>query len=191
VLLILRDEDVEAVGSAITAIALQNGLEPVDPDAQPQDIFSIAAALLDPRVVLAAGEDFVVASGLASLDIGDERAWGTALSSACGNEVVAIAPSPNGIRVITFDDGEEDEAIDVDLDPSGTTRSSTLADIAPSEEAAAELAKGVRALNAIELATQVLRLFEAGEDRQVGEPTTLSFHDPRHDEDEGDELPEP
>jgi hypothetical protein len=57
VLLILRDEDVETVGSAITAIALQHGLEPVDPEAEAQDILSLAAALLGPRVVLAAGED--------------------------------------------------------------------------------------------------------------------------------------
>ncbi len=181
-LLILRDEDVETVGSAITAIALQHGLEPVDPDAQAQDILSLAATLLGPRVVLTAGEDFVLADGLASLDIGDAETWGAALSAACGNEVVAIAPTANGIRVTAFDDGEEDEAIDVDLDPSGTTRSEALAAIAPSDEAAGELRKGVRALNAIELAAHVLRLFDAGEDRRVGEPTMLSFHDPRDDE---------
>jgi hypothetical protein len=189
VLLILRDEDVEAVGSAITAIALQHGLEPLDPETLPVDIFSLAATMLAPRVVLASGEDFVLADGLASLGIGDAKMWGEALSSACGNEVVAIAPTGDGIRVMAFDDGEEDHAIDVHLDPSGTTRSEALAEIAPSDEAADELRKGVPALNAIELAAQVLRLFDAGEDRHVGEPATLSFHDPRADEagEEGEE----
>lgn len=183
-LLILRDEDVEAVGSAITAIALQNGLEPFDPDAQPQDILTLAATMLNPRVVLAAGEDFVLADGLASLDIGDAETWAAALSSACGNEVVAIAPTASGIRVTTFDDGEEDDTIDVDVDPSGTTRSEALAAIAPSDEAADELRQGVPAVNAVELAAQVLRLFDAGEDRLAAEPTVLSFNDPRQDDEE-------
>lgn len=185
-LLILRDEDVETVGSAITAIALQHGLEPVGPDEQPQDILSLAASLLGPRVVLAPGEDFVLAEGLASLDIGDEQTWGEALSAACGNEVIAIAPTASGIRVTTFDDGERDETIDVDVDPSGTTRSEALAELAPSDESADELRKGVPALNAIELAAQVLRLLDAGEHRRASEPLVLSFHDPREDEDSDD-----
>ena len=32
--------------------------------------------------------------------------------------------------VTTFDDGERDETIDVDVDPSGTTRSEALAELA-------------------------------------------------------------
>ena len=180
-LLILRDEDVETVGSAITAIALQHGLEPVRPDQQPQDILSLAASLLGPRVVLAPGEDFVLADGLASLESGDELMWGEALSSACGNEVIAIAPTASGIRVTTFDDGEGDEPINVDVEPSGTTRSEALAAIAPTDEAADELRRGVPALNAIELAAEVLRLLDAGEDRRVAEPIVLSFHDPREE----------
>jgi hypothetical protein len=186
-LLILRDEDVETVGSAITAIALQHGLEPVGPEEEPRNILSLAAALLGPRVVLAPGEDFVLADGLASLDIGDAQTWGEALSAACGNEVIAIAPTASGIRVTTFDDGERDETIDVDVEASGTTRSEALAGIAPSDEAADELRKGVPALNAIELATQVVRLLDAGEDRRSSEPLVLSFHDPREDGDGGDD----
>ncbi|HEY8072547.1 MAG TPA: hypothetical protein VIF62_00510 [Labilithrix sp.] len=181
-LLVLRDEDIETVGSAVTAIALQHGLEPAAADEQAQDILALAAALLGPRVVLSAGEDFVLAEGLASLDVG--VAWGAALSAACGNEVVAIEPAPNGIRVTTFDDGEEDEAIDVDVDPSGTTRSEALADIAPSDEAADELRRGVPAQNAIDLAMHVLRLMGAGEELRAGEPVMLAFQDPRADEDD-------
>jgi hypothetical protein len=183
VLLILRDEDTETVGSAITAIALQKGLEPVDPESQGQDILSLAASLLGPRVTLVPGEDFVLADGLASLGIGEADDWGKQLSAACGNEVVAIAPSPNGIRVAIFDDGELDEAIDVDVDPSGKTRSEALAELAPSEEAGAELRAGVPALNAVELAEHVLRLFGAGEEDHGGEPVILSFSGP--DDDEG------
>lgn len=184
VLLILRDEDVDTATSVITAIALQHGLAPVEPEDQPQDILSIAASLLGPRAVLTPGEDFVLAEALDTLGIGDAAKWGQALSAACGNEVLAIAPTPNGLRVSMFEDGDEDEAIDVDLDPSGTTRSKALAEIAPSDEAAAELENGVAALNAIELAGHVLRLFEAGAERHVGEPTMLSFHDPSADDDE-------
>ncbi len=184
-LLILRDEDVGTVGSAIAAIALQHGLEPAEGEAEAQDILSLAAALLGPRVVLTQGEDFVIADGLASLDIGDGATWGAALSSACGNEVVAIEPAPNGIRVTTFDDGEEDEAIDVDVDPSGKTRSDALAEIAPSEEAAEELRRGVPATNAVELALEVVRLLDAGDERRTGEPTMLAFHDPREAAEDG------
>jgi hypothetical protein len=181
VLLILRDEDVETVGSAITAIALQRGLEPVDPEVEDHDILAAAARLLGPRVVLTTGEDFVLADGLASLESGGAEVWAEALSAACGNEVIAIAPAPDGIRVTMFDDGERDAAIDVDLDPSGTTRSGALADVAPSDDAADELRRGVPAINAVELAAHVLRLFDAGEERRLGEPTTLCFEDPRGD----------
>jgi hypothetical protein len=110
--------------------------------------------------------------------------WGEALSAACGNEVVAVAPSPNGIRVTAFDDGAGEPPIDVDVDPSGTTRSEALAAIAPSDEAASELRRGVPAQNAIELAAEVLRLFDAGEDRRIAEPTMLSFHAPQEDEEQ-------
>jgi hypothetical protein len=182
VLLILRDEDIETVGSAITAVALQHGLEPVDPATQGQDILSVAASLLGPRVVLAQGEDFVLVDGLASLGLGDADLWGATLSGACSNEIIAVEPSPNGIRVAVFDDGELDESIAVDVDPSGTTRSEELADIVPSDEAAEELREGIAALNAVELATQVLRLFDAGEEAFAGEPRTLSFHDPNDDD---------
>lgn len=182
-LLILRDEDTATVGSAITAIALQKGLEPVDPESQAQDILSLAASLLGPRVTLVAGEDFVLADGLASLG-GEADEWGKALSAACGNEVLSIAPAPNGIRVAIFDDGDLDEAIDVDVDPSGKTKSEALAELLPSEEAAAELRAGVPALNAIELAAHVLRLFDAGEAHQTGEPVTLSFSGPDDEEDD-------
>lgn len=190
-LLILRDEDVETVGSAITAIALQHGLEWVDPRARGQDILSVAASLLGPRVVLAQGEDFVLVDGLGSLGVGDADLWGKALSGACGNEIVAVEPAPNGIRVAVFDDGDLDESIPVDVDPSGTTRSPELAELVPSDEAAEELRAGVPALNAVELAAQVLRLFDAGEDDLTDEPTTLSFHDPNandEDEDEDEEA---
>ncbi len=183
-LLLLRDEDVDTVGSAITAVALQHGLELVDPASQGTDILSVAASLLGPRVVLAQGEDFVLADGLASLDIGDAELWGKALSGACGNEILAIEPAPNGIRVAMFDDGELDESIAVDLDHSGKTRSPELAELAPSDEAAEALRAGVPAINAVELAAQVLRLFDAGEEAFHGEPTTLSFHDPSDDDDD-------
>jgi hypothetical protein len=177
-LLLLRDEDLTTVASVITAIALQNGLETVDPDNEPQDILSLAAMLVGPRVVLVAGDDFVIASALESLDIGDVGDLGQALSSACGNEVVAITPTGDGIRVLVFDDGELDEDVAVNLSPSGKTSSAALAEIAPTEEAAAELTSGLSVLNAIELAERVLALFGAPPERYRGEPTTLSFRAP-------------
>lgn len=188
-LLILRDEDVETVASAITAVALQRGLEPVEPGTQGEDLLSIAASLLGPRVVLAQGEDFVLVDGLASLDVGDADVWGEALSGACGNEIVAIEPAADGIRVAVFDDGERDASIALDLDPSGAVRSPALAEIAPTDEAAAELCAGVAAVNGVELAAHVLRLFGAGQEALVGEPMTLSFFDPSEaDEDEPPEA---
>lgn len=177
-LLLLRDEDIPTVTSAITAIALQHGLEPIAPDDEPQDILSQAAMLLGPRAVLTPGEDFVVAGGLDSLGIGDAAALGAALSAACGNEVLAIAPTGDGIRVILFDDGDLDEDIRVNVNHSGKTTSPELAEIAPTEEAAEELTNGVAAMNAIELAEHVLRLFGAAPDDYVAGATTVSFRDP-------------
>src|SRR5260221_13277429 len=98
-LLLLRDEDVGAASSAITASAIQHWLERVAADARAQDILSIAAMMLGPRATLVQGDEFVLVDGLASLDVGDADHWGKTLSAACGNEVVAIAPAANGIRV--------------------------------------------------------------------------------------------
>lgn len=186
-LLLSFDEDLDTVRSVLTAIALQKGLEPVDPEAQGADILSLAVGLLGPHVALTPGEDFVLVEGLASLGVGDAAELGGAFSAACGNSVVAIEPTANGIRVTTFDEGEEDASVDVDVDGSGTTRSVELADVAPTDEAAAELTRGVPALNAIELAHQVLRLWGAGADQRSGTPTLVTFHDPTEDDGEDDD----
>ena len=182
-LLLLRDEDIPTVTSAIIAIALQPGLEPITPEEEPQDILSQAAMLLGPRAVLTPGEDFVVAGGLDSLGIGDAAALGAALSAACGNEVLAIAPTGDGIRVILFDDGDVDEDVHVNLNHSGKTASPQLAEIALTEEAAEELTNGVSAMNAIELAEHVLRVFGASPSDYVGPSTTLSFRNPDDEDD--------
>jgi hypothetical protein len=181
-LLILRDEDIETVGSAIAAIAADGGLAPVEQDAGAPNLLALAASLLGPRVVLTAGEDFVLVEGLDSLDMGDAAKWGEALSDACGNEIVAIAPTASGIRVLLFDDGERGAEVDVDLDPSGTTRCPALAEIAPSDEAAEAIDAGLEAINAVELALHVVRLFDAGEDRRIGEPHIIAFDDPDEDD---------
>ncbi|MBL8607822.1 MAG: hypothetical protein JNL38_10895 [Myxococcales bacterium] len=183
-LLLSFDEDLDTVRSVLSAIALQNGLEPADAEADGADILSLALGMLGPHVALTPGEDFVLVEGLASLDVGDARALGVAVSAACGNSVVAIEPTANGIRVATFDDGEEEASVDVDLDGSGTTRSPALAEIAPTDEAGEELTRGVAAMNAIELAHQVLRLWGAGEDQRTGAPTMMTFHDPDADDDD-------
>lgn len=181
-LLLLRDEDVPTVASAITAIALQNGLEAVDDAEEPQDLLSVAARLVGPTVMLTPGEDFVIAGGLDSLGIGDASVLGEALSAACGNEVLAIAPTGDGIRVLLFDDGDLDEDIAVNLSHTGKTTSPELAEIAPTEEAEAELRNGLSVVNAIELAERVLALFGASPDRYAAEPTTLSFRAPDDDD---------
>ncbi len=180
-LLLLRDEDVPTVASAITAIALQNGLEAVDDAEAPQDILSVAARLVGPTVMITPGEDFVIVGGLDSLGIGDAATLGEALSSACGNEVIAIAPTGDGIRVLVFDDGDLDDDIAVNLNHSGKTTSPELAEIAP-EEAEAELRSGLAVVNAVELAERVLALFGAAPDRYTGDPTTLSFRAPDDDD---------
>ncbi|MBS2011687.1 MAG: hypothetical protein JST00_02140 [Deltaproteobacteria bacterium] len=183
-LLLLRDEDVPTVSSAITAIALQHGLVPVDPETEPQDILSVAALLVGPRAVLTPGDDFVVAGSLDTLGVGDAIELGRALSAACSNEVLTIAPTGDGIRVALFDDGDLDEDIRVDLAPPGKkTTSAELAEIAPSEEAEEELREGLSVTNAIELAEHVLRLFGAPPDAYTGPPVTLSFRDPSDDDD--------
>ena len=170
----MRDEDVPTVASAITAMALQRGLLPIGED-EPQDLMSIAAMLMGPRVVLGAGEDFVVASGLESLEIGSTDEIAEALSRACETEVVAIIPTGDGIRVVVFADGDREEDVPVDLGASGKTTSPELAEIAPTEEAAQELASGVSAMNAVELAERVLQLFGGPLESFATEPTTLAF----------------
>lgn len=185
-LLLLLDEDIDTVRSVLTTIALQNGLEPVDPEAHGGNILSLAVGMLGPHVALTAGEDFVLVEGLASLDAGDADELGGAFSAALGNEAIAIEPTANGVRVTTFDDGEEDASVDVDLDGSGVTRSADLAEVAPTDEAAEELERGVPALNAIELAAQILRLWGAGEDRRTGAPVLVTFEDPNADDEDED-----
>lgn len=181
-LLLLRDEDVPTVTGAITVIALQNGLDVVDQEAEPQDLLSVAAMLVGPRVILTPGEDFVIVGGLDSLGIGDAEALGGALSAACGNEVLAIAPTGDGIRVLLFDDGDLDEDIAVNLSHTGKTKSEELAEIAPSDEAAEELRSGLAVVNAVELAERVLALFGAPPDGYTGEPTSLAFRRPGDDD---------
>lgn len=181
-LLLLRDEDVPTVASAITAIALQNGLEPVD-TAEQNDLFAIAAVLTGPRVTLAAGEEFVIADGLATLAIGDVDEWGTKLSAACGNEVIGIAPGSDGISVHVFDDGDVEEVIPILLDPSGVTRAPALAEIVPTEEAAAAWEKGIAALNAVELSEHVLRSFGATPPSFYDHTDVLAFARPGDDDD--------
>ena len=56
-LLLLLDEDIDTVRSVLTTIALQNGLEPVDPEAHGGNILSLARTCKLPFSYLTDGQN--------------------------------------------------------------------------------------------------------------------------------------
>src|SRR5262245_59834831 len=97
--LLVRDEDAPTVAAAITAHADEGWLEPVDVGAPSDDPFAMLAVLGGPRVFVSVSDEQVVVSGLESLDLGVPEEWGTALSTACETEVVAIDAADDRVIV--------------------------------------------------------------------------------------------
>ncbi|MDB4939455.1 MAG: hypothetical protein JWP87_6427 [Labilithrix sp.] len=184
--LIVRDEDAPTVAGAITAFADEEGLEPIDLDAQAQNPIAMLQLLAGPRALVSATGEQVAAFGLESLDIADAEEWGTAISTACETEVIAIEPAADGIRVYVFDGGELDEQLEVPLDPSGRTRAAQLAELTDVDEGKRELEKGIAATNVEQLLQGVLRCFGVG--GPGNDAMMLAFVDPLargEDDDEG------
>jgi hypothetical protein len=179
--LVVRDEDAPTVAGAINAFADEEGLEPIDLDAQAQNPLAMLSLLAGPRAVVSSSGEQVVAYGLESLDIADAEEWGTAISTACETEVLSIEPAADGIRVYVFDGGELDEQLDVALDSSGRTRAPQLVELSDVEDGKRELANGIVASNIEQLLQGVLRCL--GVSGPGDDAIMLSFVDPLDDED--------
>ncbi len=179
--LLVRDEDGPTVASAINAFADEEGLEPIDLEGTAQNPLAMLSVLTGPRVLVAHAESGVAVFGLESLDIADPEEWGSEISAACETEVIALEVVAHGVRVHVYDGGEEDEVLDVEVDPSGRTRCAPLADLVDGDLGRRELEEGIVAKTSIDLATGILRCF--GVTGPSDESITLSFVDPL-DEDE-------
>jgi hypothetical protein len=185
--LLVRDEDPPTVAAAINAFADEEGLEPIDLASQAENPLSMLSVLSGPRVFVSQSDDQVFVAGLESLDIAEPDEWGTAVSTACETEVIAIAPVEGGVRTWVFDGGELDEQVDVPLDPSGRTAAPLLADFAPNEESRRELETGVAASRVEELLDGLLRCLGVtakGEDAVI-----LAFQDPLADAESDEDEP--
>lgn len=180
--LLVRDEDGPTVAAAINAFADEEGLEPIDLEGSAQNPLAMLSVLTGPRVLVAHAESGVAVFGLESLDIADPEEWGSEISASCETEVVVLEVLEDGVRVHVYDGGEEDEVLDVPVDPSGRTRCAPLADLVDGDDGRRELEEGVLAKTSVELATGILRSFGVtgpGEDA-----LTLSFVDPLDEEEE-------
>lgn len=183
--LLVRDEDAPTVAAAVRAFADEEGLVPVDLEAEAQNPLAMLSVLAGPRVFVTAKGTQVAAFGLESLDIADPDEWGTQLSAACEAEVVVLAPQDDGVRVYVYDGGELDEEIEVPLDPSGRTKAPALAELTDDEDGRRALEKGIAASDVSELVPALLQAFGVsgpGDDALV-----LAFVDPLDDEEVEDD----
>lgn len=187
--LLVRDEDAPTVASAIRAFAEDEGLVPLDLEAEAQNPLAMLSVLSGPRVLVSADADQVTAYGLETLDIAEPDEWGEAISKACSSEVIVFEPASDGVRVYVFDDGELEETIEVPLDPSGRTRAPALVDLTDDEEGRKALENGIDARAAAELVPGLLRAFGA---RGPGQDAAMvAFVDPLDEERDDDEDAEP
>lgn len=174
------------VAAAVTGVADEEGLEPIDLAAEAGDPLAMLSILSGPHVTVS-GEDHVTVAGLASLDIADADEWGAMISAACECEVIALEAVSGGVRAYTFDGGEPDETIDVPLDRGGRTRAPALAAFAVDDAGRRELEAGVGGSDVGALLAGLLRCLGA-EPPSPSASALLAFHDPLGDE---DAAPEP